>query len=65
MSSIRDGELLGDFPQAFSHTGLVNPTWQFLKANGRRNRPEHLLDLSGIFGSDPFRVWRPHAQRHP
>ena len=30
------GELLGNFPQAFSHIGLVNAAWAITQAQGRR-----------------------------
>jgi GH15 family glucan-1,4-alpha-glucosidase len=30
------GELLGNFPQAFSHIGLVNAAWAICQAEGRR-----------------------------
>jgi len=29
-------ELLGNFPQAFSHIGLVNAAWVITEAEGRR-----------------------------
>jgi GH15 family glucan-1,4-alpha-glucosidase len=29
------GELLGNFPQAFSHVGLINAAWEIDKARGR------------------------------
>ena len=31
------GELLGNFPQAFSHIGLVNAAWEIAEAVGRAN----------------------------
>jgi GH15 family glucan-1,4-alpha-glucosidase len=30
------GELLGNFPQAFSHVGLVNAAWEISEAERRR-----------------------------
>lgn len=33
------GELLGNFPQAFSHIGLVNAAWAIHQAEGRTDRP--------------------------
>jgi GH15 family glucan-1,4-alpha-glucosidase len=30
------GELLGNFPQAFSHIGLVNAAWEIACAEQRR-----------------------------
>jgi GH15 family glucan-1,4-alpha-glucosidase len=30
----RTGELLGNFPQAFSHIGLVNAAWAIAEAEG-------------------------------
>jgi len=35
------GELLGNFPQAFSHIGLVNAAWEISEAE-RRARPGHV-----------------------
>jgi GH15 family glucan-1,4-alpha-glucosidase len=35
----RTGELLGNFPQAFSHIGLVNAAWAISQAE-RRQRPQ-------------------------
>ncbi len=36
------GELLGNFPQAFSHIGLVNAAWAISEAEGRQSSPpEH------------------------
>jgi alpha,alpha-trehalase len=34
------GELLGNFPQAFSHIGLVNAAWAIAEAERRRGAPE-------------------------
>jgi hypothetical protein len=34
--SRRTGELLGNFPQAFSHIGLVNAAWEISEAALRR-----------------------------
>jgi alpha,alpha-trehalase len=33
------GELLGNFPQAFSHTGLVNAAWAISEAERRQKSP--------------------------
>jgi GH15 family glucan-1,4-alpha-glucosidase len=33
------GELLGNFPQAFSHIGLVNAAWAIAQAEGMRQTP--------------------------
>ena len=33
------GELLGNFPQAFSHIGLVNAAWAISQARERAGRP--------------------------
>jgi GH15 family glucan-1,4-alpha-glucosidase len=33
------GELLGNFPQAFSHTGLVNAAWAIAETEGRQAGP--------------------------
>jgi GH15 family glucan-1,4-alpha-glucosidase len=33
-------ELLGNFPQAFSHIGLVNAAWAISQAADRRRQPE-------------------------
>ena len=35
------GELLGNFPQAFSHIGLVNAAWAISEAEVRRASPAH------------------------
>jgi GH15 family glucan-1,4-alpha-glucosidase len=32
------GELLGNFPQAFSHIGLVNAAWAITQAEERRRQ---------------------------
>ena len=32
------GELLGNFPQAFSHIGLVNAAWAIAEAEGGQNK---------------------------
>jgi alpha,alpha-trehalase len=34
-----NGELLGNFPQAFSHTGLVNAAWAISESEHRQTRP--------------------------
>ena len=34
------GELLGNFPQAFSHIGLVNAAWAISESELRERRPE-------------------------
>ncbi len=42
------GELLGNFPQAFSHIGLVNAAWAISEAELRQNAPaEHDPGTSG------------------
>ena len=33
------GELLGNFPQAFSHVGLVNAAWAIAEAEASAQRP--------------------------
>jgi GH15 family glucan-1,4-alpha-glucosidase len=35
----RDGEMIGNFPQAFSHVGLVNAAWAINEAQQRSARP--------------------------
>jgi GH15 family glucan-1,4-alpha-glucosidase len=35
----RTGELLGNFPQAFSHVGLVNAAWAIAQAEAPRPHP--------------------------
>jgi alpha,alpha-trehalase len=32
-----DGEMIGNFPQAFSHIGLVNAAWAIAQAQQRRS----------------------------
>jgi alpha,alpha-trehalase len=32
------GEMIGNFPQAFSHIGLVNAAWAITQARQRANR---------------------------
>ena len=34
------GEMIGNFPQAFSHIGLVNAAWAISQARERAARPE-------------------------
>ena len=34
-----NGELLGNFPQAFSHIGLVNAAWAISEAEGSTAAP--------------------------
>ena len=38
----RNGELLGNFPQAFSHIGLITAAWEIDKARGARAREQRL-----------------------
>jgi GH15 family glucan-1,4-alpha-glucosidase len=33
------GEMIGNFPQAFSHIGLVNAAWAITQAQQRAGRP--------------------------
>jgi alpha,alpha-trehalase len=35
-----DGELIGNFPQAFSHIGLINAAWAISQAQQRRGDPQ-------------------------
>jgi GH15 family glucan-1,4-alpha-glucosidase len=35
----RDGEMIGNFPQAFSHIGLINAAWAITEARQRTGRP--------------------------
>jgi GH15 family glucan-1,4-alpha-glucosidase len=35
------GELLGNFPQALSHIGLVNAAWAIFEAERKAELPEH------------------------
>jgi hypothetical protein len=34
----RDGEMIGNFPQAFSHIGLINAAWAITQAQHRTGR---------------------------
>jgi GH15 family glucan-1,4-alpha-glucosidase len=34
----RDGEMIGNFPQAFSHIGLINAAWAITQAQERAGR---------------------------
>jgi alpha,alpha-trehalase len=35
----RSGEMIGNFPQAFSHIGLINAAWAITQAQQRTGRP--------------------------
>ena len=35
-----DGELLGNFPQAFSHIGLINAAWAISEAEKGQEAPD-------------------------
>ena len=48
----RSGEMIGNFPQAFSHIGLINAAWAISQAQQRRSR------------RDPVMADRREAQRH-
>jgi alpha,alpha-trehalase len=43
---LRTGEMIGNFPQAFSHIGLVNAAWAISQAQQRPGPPGAPLDLS-------------------
>src|SRR3984957_19302943 len=48
---LRTGEMIGNFPQAFSHIGLVNAAWAIGQAQQRPGRAEAPLDPArGIAG---------------
>jgi hypothetical protein len=36
----RSGEMIGNFPQAFSHIGLVNAAWAITQARQRAAQPD-------------------------
>ena len=36
----RNGEMIGNFPQAFSHIGLINAAWAITQAQQRTGAPE-------------------------
>jgi len=38
------GELMGNFPQAFSHVGLVNAAWALSRMDGPRDSPPGLVE---------------------
>ncbi|WP_036963507.1 glycoside hydrolase family 15 protein [Promicromonospora kroppenstedtii] len=38
---VSDGELIGNFPQAFSHIGLINAAWAIHEATAARPRVRH------------------------
>ncbi len=47
------GELLGNFPQAFSHIGLVNAAWEIsVAANGQTAPAASTRDATGSVGPD-------------
>jgi GH15 family glucan-1,4-alpha-glucosidase len=39
----RNGEMIGNFPQAFSHIGLINAAWAITQAHARRERESGAL----------------------
>jgi GH15 family glucan-1,4-alpha-glucosidase len=47
------GELLGNFPQAFSHIGLVNAAWAISEAERRTGGTESKHDHSGADHDEP------------
>jgi len=42
----RNGEMIGNFPQAFSHIGLVNAAWAITQAQQRGGRTQPAADAS-------------------
>jgi len=44
----RNGELLGNFPQAFSHIGLINAAWMISHARAGRISPQSIADGSAF-----------------
>ena len=51
------GELLGNFPQAFSHVGLVNTAFNLVRAEGpARQRAARSGPDVGSQGAEPMRI---------
>lgn len=65
----RTGELIGNFPQAFSHVGLVNAAWAIAEAERRVSpitcRPAHShcpSEEATIAGWTGKRRWPKHEE---
>jgi Glycosyl hydrolases family 15 len=53
------GEMIGNFPQAFSHIGLVNAAWAISQAQVRAAEPDTRLGHAAAPSPYPARMTRP------
>src|SRR5579859_63028 len=53
------GEMLGNFPQAFSHIGLVNAAWAISQAQERAADPDARLGQAAVPSPYPAQMTRP------
>ena len=49
------GEMIGNFPQAFSHIGLINAAWAITQAQQSTGRTPERADLAGLAGLCRYR----------